>query len=78
MTHIIKNHYVLAVPDAQKTADFFVRCMGFENTPVDDPGWRFVSKDEILIMLGDCPGEMPPDELGDHSYPVYLSQNRVF
>ena len=77
MTDIKNHHFVLAVADAQKTADFFVQAMGFTATPVDDDGWRFISKNNFMIMLGSCPGEIPPSELGDHSYFAYFEVEDV-
>jgi catechol 2,3-dioxygenase-like lactoylglutathione lyase family enzyme len=72
MTTINKHHYVLAVPDAARTADFFVGKLGFEVVPVDDPGWRFVSRDGLMVMLGSCPDAIKPADLGDHSYFAYF------
>lgn len=72
MPHILKNHYVLAVPDSARSARFFVDVLGFEAMPVDDDGWRFVRKDNLIVMLGSCPNAIPPDQLGDHSYFAYL------
>jgi catechol 2,3-dioxygenase-like lactoylglutathione lyase family enzyme len=72
MPHILQNHYVLAVPDAARSAQFFVDILGFEPVPVDDDGWRFVRKDHVMVMLGSCPDALPPGELGDHSYFGYL------
>jgi len=69
---ILKNHYVLAVPDASATAQFFVDVLGFKPSPVNDDGWRFVSKDNLLVMLGTCPDAIPANQLGDHSYFAYL------
>ncbi len=72
MARILKNHYVLAVPDAATSARFFVDVLGFEATPVDDDGWRFVKKDNLIVMLGTCSDAIRPDQLGDHSYFAYL------
>jgi catechol 2,3-dioxygenase-like lactoylglutathione lyase family enzyme len=72
VTIIKKHHYVLAVPDAARTAVFFVRQLGFEVLPVDDPGWCFVSRDGLMIMLGSCPDAIKPADLGDHSYFAYF------
>jgi uncharacterized glyoxalase superfamily protein PhnB len=36
------------------------------------PGWLFVAKDACLIMLGECPNDMPASELGCHSCFAYL------
>lgn len=68
---ILQNHYVLAVRDLAGSAAFFVDVLGFQ--VVDEPpGWIFVAKDACMLMLGECPGAMPPAKLGDHSYFGYL------
>lgn len=72
MARITAHHYVLAVPDAELTAQFFTGKLGFKRHPVEDPGWRFVSRDNCMIMLGSCPDAIPPRDLGDHSYFGYL------
>jgi predicted enzyme related to lactoylglutathione lyase len=72
MAKITMHHYVLAVPDAARTADFFVQQLGFEHRPVADPGWRFVGREGFMVMLGACPDAMPPGQLGDHSYFAYF------
>ena len=71
MPAILQNHYVLAVPDVRASAAFFVDALGFRivNEP---PGWIFVARDNCMIMLGECPGQIPAGELGDHSYFAYL------
>jgi catechol 2,3-dioxygenase-like lactoylglutathione lyase family enzyme len=71
MPQILQNHYVLAVHDIQKTADFFVDGLGFQVT-LEPPGWVFVQKDNCMIMLGECPDAVLASELGDHSYFSYL------
>lgn len=64
---ILLNRHVLAVPDARKTARFFVDVLGFRvvNEP---PGWVFVARDGCMVMLGSCPDAIPPRELGDHAW----------
>jgi catechol 2,3-dioxygenase-like lactoylglutathione lyase family enzyme len=71
MSPIIKNHYVLAVQDARRSAGFYVEMLGFRivNEP---PGWVFVAKDNCMIMLGECPDDIPAGNLGCHSYFAYL------
>lgn len=71
MPAILQNHHVLAVPDRRAAARFFVETLGFQvvNEP---PGWIFVARDNCMLMLGECPGAIPPAELGDHSYFAYL------
>jgi uncharacterized glyoxalase superfamily protein PhnB len=70
MPQILQNHYVLAVHDTEKSAQFFVS-LGF--TVVNEPpGWVFVEKDNCMVMLGECRDALPARELGDHSYFAYL------
>lgn len=68
---ILRNHYVLAVHDARRSAEFYVRMLGFQIV-AEPPGWIFVEKDHCMIMLGECPDDLPASELGCHSYFAYL------
>jgi catechol 2,3-dioxygenase-like lactoylglutathione lyase family enzyme len=71
MSPILQNHYVLAVHNVRRSARFYVEMLGFEihNEPA---GWIFVKKDNCMIMLGECPDDMPASALGCHSYFAYL------
>ena len=71
MSPILQNHYVLAVHDVRRSAEFYVNVLGFRvvNEP---PGWIFVEKDFCMIMLGECPDDLPASDLGCHSYFAYL------
>ena len=71
MATILQNHYVLAVHNVSASAKFYVDVLGFKivNEP---PGWIFVRKDNCMIMLGECPDDMHPSELGCHNYFAYL------
>ena len=71
MPTILQNHYVLAVHDVRTSAAFYVEALGFEIVD-EPPGWIFVQKDNCLIMLGECPDDMHPSQLGCHSYFAYL------
>ena len=77
MAKVTTHHYVLAVPDAQASAKFFVEKLGFEARPVVDAGWRFVSRDGFMVMLGSCPEAIHPSKLGDHSYFAYFVMDDV-
>ena len=68
---ILQNHYVLAVHDLRRSAAFYVGVLGFQvvNEP---PGWVFVAKDRCMIMLGECPEDIPASQLGCHNYFAYL------
>ena len=71
MSPILQNHYVLAVHDVRRSAAFYTDVLGFRvvNEP---PGWVFVEKDHCMIMLGECPEDIPASDLGCHSYFAYL------
>jgi catechol 2,3-dioxygenase-like lactoylglutathione lyase family enzyme len=71
MPAILQNHYVLAVPNVRQSAKFYVDALGFTVT-ADPAGWIFLSKDHCTIMLGECPDDVPPSQLGSHNYFAYL------
>ena len=71
MPKILQNHYVLAVHDLKKSSSFFVDYLDFKVVS-EPPGWVFVEKDGCMIMLGECPDDASPGELGSHSYFGYL------
>ena len=71
MPQILQNHYVLAVHDVRRSAEFYVRMLGFRIV-LEPDGWIFVAKDNCTIMLGECPNDMHPSELGCHNYFAYL------
>jgi len=71
MSPILQNHYVLAVHDVRRSANFYVEMLGFQIVR-EPPGWIFVKKDNCMIMLGECPDDMPASDLGCHSYFAYL------
>ena len=73
---ILQNHYVLAVHDVRKSAAFYVDALGFEVVARPE-GWIFVRRGHCLIMLGECPDDMHPSELGCHSYFAYLRVDDV-
>ena len=67
MAIILQNHYVLAVHDVRVSAAFYVDLLDFRIV-AEHPGWIFVGKDNCMIMLGECPGDISPAEPGSHSY----------
>jgi catechol 2,3-dioxygenase-like lactoylglutathione lyase family enzyme len=68
--------FVLAVPDADATAAWWVEVMGFEQV-MKVPGWAFVRRGACVLRLGSCPDALPPRDLGDHSYFGYVIVNSV-
>ncbi len=76
MATILQNHYVLAVHNVRESAKFYVDALGF--AIVSEPrGWIFLRKDNCMIMLGECPNDMHPSELGCHNYFAYLRVDDV-
>ncbi len=71
MAKILQNHYVLAVHDVRKSANFYVEMLGFEIVS-RPPGWIFVARGSVMIMLGECPDDLAPGDTGCHSYFAYL------
>ena len=68
---ILQNHYVLAVHDVRRSTQYYIEMLDFEIV-AEHPGWIFVQKDNCMIMLGECPDDQPPGDLGSHSYFAYL------
>ncbi len=69
---ITHTMFVLAVPNLVRSSDFYRDVLGFEVREIGDPGWRMFVKDACRIMAGECPGAIPPADLGDHSYFAYF------
>jgi catechol 2,3-dioxygenase-like lactoylglutathione lyase family enzyme len=68
---------VIAVPDLTESAAFYRDVLGFGVHDIGDPGWRLYLLDACRIMAGACPQALPPAELGDHSYFLYLTVDDV-
>jgi catechol 2,3-dioxygenase-like lactoylglutathione lyase family enzyme len=69
---ISKSRHVIAVPNLEKSANYYRSVLGFKIHEIGDPGWRLFVKDACVIMAGECPDAMPPLELGDHSYFAHM------
>lgn len=68
---IRRCRYVIAVPNLCRSVDYYRDVLGFE-VAASYPGWRFLRRDECVVMAGECPDALSPDALGDHSYFAYL------
>ncbi|HSY38793.1 MAG TPA: VOC family protein [Polyangia bacterium] len=64
--------HVIAVPNLDRSIDFFRDVLGFDVAEMGAPGWRLFKKDACRIMAGECPEALSPRDLGDHSYFLYL------
>lgn len=68
---ITEARFVLAVPDLERSAQWYSTCLGFSVHEIGDPGWRFFERDGITLMVGHCAEAIPPKDLGDHSWFAY-------
>ncbi len=59
--------FVLAVHDLRRSADYFRDVLGFRVLWEEAPDWRLVERDGVRVMLGHCPRDRPPSELGSHT-----------
>jgi catechol 2,3-dioxygenase-like lactoylglutathione lyase family enzyme len=64
--------FVLAVPDLDRSVRYFMDVLGFHSEWRDGDNWHSFIRDEVRVMLGHCPGALPPHEIGDHSYVAYV------
>jgi catechol 2,3-dioxygenase-like lactoylglutathione lyase family enzyme len=70
------SRLVLAVQDLQQSAAFYKDQLGF-NTVWEGGGWHFLSRDQVCIMIGECPDDLPAFELGSHSYVAYFEVKNI-
>lgn len=69
--------FVIAVPDLQRSADYYADVLGFRIFEVGDPAWLFFVRDACYIRAGECPDALPASQLGDHSYFAYVEMDDV-
>jgi catechol 2,3-dioxygenase-like lactoylglutathione lyase family enzyme len=69
--------FVLAVPDLDKSTGYFRDVLGFRVRWEDATEWRLVERDGVRIMLGHCPSDMRPADLGSHNWFGYLEVDDV-
>jgi uncharacterized glyoxalase superfamily protein PhnB len=73
---ITGSRYVLAVNNLATSADFYKNKLGFQ-TLWEEGGWHFLIRDDIKIMLGECPNDKPASEINSHSYFAYLEVDNI-
>ena len=69
--------FVLAVPDLNRSAAYFRDVLGFRILWEDATDWRLVERDSVRVMLGHCPNDVPPSELGSHNWFGYLEVDDI-
>ena len=77
MARIQASRFVLAVRDLKISTDYYVNVLGFTRDAIEAEGWSFLSRNTVLVMLGECRNEKPASELGDHSYFAYWNADKV-
>ena len=69
--------FVLAVPDIESSAAYYRDVLGFRVRWEDASDWRLIERDGVRVMLGHCPRDMRPSELGSHNWFGYLEVDDV-
>jgi catechol 2,3-dioxygenase-like lactoylglutathione lyase family enzyme len=63
---------VLAVRDLESSTRFYREVLGFTLDPIEAPGWSFLSRGSVRLMLGECPDEVPASRTGNHSWFLHV------
>ena len=71
MKNLFAPRYVLAVKNLAISKSFYMDVLGFELLN-EFPGWSFLGRDKVILMLGECADEKPASDLGDHYYFAYI------
>ena len=66
------TRFVIAVPDLKTSSAFYRDVLGFSIHTIPDPRFLFYTSGACTVFAGECPGEIHPSKLGDHSYFAYL------
>ena len=77
MPHLVQPRSVLAVRDLEASTRYYTEVLGFLVDPIEAPGWSFLTRDSIHLMLGECPDESPASETGNHSWFLHVMVEEV-
>ena len=69
--------FVLAVPDLEASADYFSQVLGFRVLWGESADWRLVERGNVRVMLGHCPNDLRPSDLGSHNWFGYIEVDDV-
>lgn len=72
MARLVRPRSVLAVRDLSSSTRYYREVLGFEEDPIDAPGWSFLSRDGVHLMLGECPDEVDASAIGNHSWFLHV------
>lgn len=68
----LRARSVLAVKHLDRATRYFRDVLGFTPDAITSPGWSFLSRDGVHLMLGECPDEMDAEATGNHSWFVHV------
>ena len=71
-TRFLRPRSVLAVRDLDRSTRFYTDVLGFDVDPIEAPGWSFLSRGDVHLMLGECPDEVDAAETGNHSWFLHV------
>ena len=63
---------VLAVRDLARSVAFYRDMLGL-SLDFEVPGWAFLSRGALRLMLGECRDAMRAEDTGDHSHFAYVT-----
>jgi len=69
--------FVLAVRDLDRSTAWFRDVLGFKVQWEEATDWRLVERDDARVMLGHCPNDLLPTQIGSHSWFGYLNVDDV-
>lgn len=72
MPRFARPRSVLAVRNLAASTSYYTDVLGFALDPIEAPGWSFVSRDAVHLMLGECPDEVDAGETGNHSWFLHV------
>lgn len=72
MTRFVRPRSVLAVQDLAVSTRYYTEVLGFSTDPIEAPGWSFLSRDGVHLMLGECVDEVAASETGNHSWFLHV------
>lgn len=73
---ITNTRFVLAVQDLKQSADYYISRLGFKSN-WEGEGWHFLSRDNCVVMLGECQEDLSAFETNNHSYFGYLEVSNI-
>ena len=77
MPRFLRPRSVLAVRDLEVSTRFYLDVLDFSRDDIDAPGWSFLSRDGVHLMLGECVDEVAASETGNHSWVLHVMVDEV-